>query len=126
MNPFLAESDREVRRKNHQAIYEKLERKYLDEFRSKILEDWKGKFAVVSLQKDGKVELFLLENDKDFSKIPNYSINYKTIVGFEDEYKVERLKKTRKKAKGLIIDTPGFVHQYQVHPFQIYLLNFCR
>lgn len=72
---------------------------------------------MISLQKDGKFEFFVIEKDEDWSKMALLTINYVTIVGREEQYKEERLKKSGKKIKGRILDSFDLIHQNQIFFF---------
>ena len=65
---------------------------YFEVFRPKIISDSEGKYAVLCQKKDGEKELFLIKNN-DFSMLPPNSIGFLTLVGHEESYKQERLKR---------------------------------
>ena len=53
------------------------------------MEEHKGKYAVIAQKHDGENEFFLIENPEEFLKIPPLSICFETVIGNEEEYKLE-------------------------------------
>ena len=109
----LSEVDRETRRKKHQEIYQHLEKLYFELYRPKIISTSEGQYAVISQQENGET-LFLLIENNDFSLVPRSSVCYLTKVGQEEKFKEERLKRSKKKSKAKILDSPDFLYQYKV------------
>lgn len=111
----LSEIEREIRKKQHQEIYRNLEKLYFEVYRPHIISTSQGQIAVVCQKENEEKDFFIIKN-KDFSLLPRNSICFLTIVGQEETFKEERLKRSKRKSKGKakILDSPEFLHQYQV------------
>ena len=111
----LSETEREIKKKHNQEIYRNLEKLYFEDYRSHIISTSQGQYAVVCQKENGEKDFFLIQNN-EFSVLPRNSICFLTIVGQEETFKEERLKRSKRKSKGKpkILDSPEFLHQYQV------------
>jgi len=106
-------------------LTEKLEQIYWVNYRENAMHKIEnlGKYGFVAQLSSGIIEFHIFASLNDIVKLPPDSISFVTVIGGEKKWYEENARK-KKKSKGRLIPSPGFLFQFQVNFILKYVIYF--